>query len=164
MIYWYTQYTNKYKYEEYDKLKQLEIELSKYHHRYPLTQSKVEETEENKKRKMVEEDTPDGNVKMMYDEYSQSFFYWSNKSITFKNLETVARKYVIMYECKDLYIEKKVMNDSKMESKIFVQKNIKKPVMTVGNVYKWIGKEYVEPKVEVVETKKISYLDYKKTI
>jgi len=53
---------------------------------------------------VVEDETPEGNVIMKYNEDNLCFDYWSNKSIKYKYLEVLARKYVIIFECKENYI------------------------------------------------------------
>lgn len=49
--------------------------------------------------------TPLGNVYMYYNADSASFEYHSDKTVPFAILETVARKYVITYRCKELYVD-----------------------------------------------------------
>ena len=51
------------------------------------------------------ENTPLGNVLMYYDIKQQTFCYQGPKNIPFKYLETVARKYVKIFNCKSLYID-----------------------------------------------------------
>ena len=54
----------------------------------------------------VTETTPRGDVLMYYSSNLGSFVYHSRtKEIPYKYLETVARKYVIEYNCKKLYID-----------------------------------------------------------
>jgi hypothetical protein len=56
--------------------------------------------------KTVTETTPRGDVLMYYSSKLNTFVYHSNtKEIPYKYLETVARKYVIEYKCKSLYID-----------------------------------------------------------
>lgn len=57
----------------------------------------------DKKNSYVMECTPKGNVIMRYDFDSEGFQYWSDKSIDYKYLQTVARKYVTQFCCKILY-------------------------------------------------------------
>ena len=53
------------------------------------------------------ENTPSGNVIMLYNNYDESFWYFCDeKNISFKYLETVLRHYVIVYDCKLLYKNK----------------------------------------------------------
>jgi hypothetical protein len=54
----------------------------------------------------VRETTPQGDVIMTYDDSRKTFCYYSDKrTIQFKYLEPVARKYVIEHRCKRLYID-----------------------------------------------------------
>ena len=54
----------------------------------------------------IKETTPRGDVLMYYSSNLGSFVYHSlSKEIPYKYLETVARKYVIEYNCKKLYID-----------------------------------------------------------
>lgn len=54
----------------------------------------------------VRETTPQGDVIMTYDDSRKLFCYYSDKrTIQFKYLEPVARKYVIEHGCKRLYID-----------------------------------------------------------
>ena len=41
---------------------------------------------------------------MKYNDDVERFEYWSDKSIRYKYLEVVSRKYVIIYDCKDKYV------------------------------------------------------------
>lgn len=140
-----------------------------YEFKYPLSSS-VDETEENKKLKRVEEMTPEGHVYMTFDEPSHTFFYWSDRSILYKYLDVVARKYVIVYDCKDVYVNlfKEIIHTSMKEKKevqddIYVKlKTVQKrykPSKDKVNQYKYLGK-WKEPE-PVPQYKKASYLDYK---
>lgn len=52
----------------------------------------------------VEDDTPRGRVVMLYDDRSESFWWFSdNKEIPYKYLETLCRKYVLAFDCLELY-------------------------------------------------------------
>jgi hypothetical protein len=54
---------------------------------------------------MVIESTPLGNVMMTWNKERESFIYYADVSIPYRFLETVARKYVIMNDCPELYID-----------------------------------------------------------
>jgi hypothetical protein len=55
---------------------------------------------------VIREETPKGEVLMYYGHETGSFIYYSNtKEIPYKYLETLARKYVITYDCKKIYID-----------------------------------------------------------
>ena len=56
------------------------------------------------KNNYIIENTPLGNVAMNFNVEKGSFEYYSDKNIPYRFLETVARKYVITFHCKPLYI------------------------------------------------------------
>ena len=62
------------------------------------------EKQENIDKGIVEEETPDGKVVLKYNKDVVRFDYWSDKNIKYRYLEVLARKYVIIYDCKDLYV------------------------------------------------------------
>ena len=80
--------------------------LVPYENLYPLgtPKDKINESVENLMYKRVEETTPEGKVILTYDEPSNTFFYWSEKTIKYKYLEVLSRKYVILFDCKENYI------------------------------------------------------------
>jgi hypothetical protein len=59
---------------------------------------------ENLKNNFVMEITPLGNVIMCYSIDKQCFIYYSDSTIPYRFLETVARKYITTFKCKDLTI------------------------------------------------------------
>ena len=64
------------------------------------TEEELKEFKDN----IVHLETPNGDVIMFYDYENEAFHYYSDsKTHTFKALETVARKYVLNYDCKALY-------------------------------------------------------------
>ena len=55
---------------------------------------------------VIREETPKGEVLMYYSHEMESFIYYSKtKEIPYKYLETLARKYVIIYDCKKMYVD-----------------------------------------------------------
>lgn len=136
-----------------------------------------EETEELKNMGVVEETTPEGTVRMKFAD--GIFLYWSNRAIQYKYLETVARKYVMVYDCREHYInifEELAIAAAKPKQEpvhpaIFAsfkkyntkRKQIKHYIVNEkSNQYNWKGKisEYDPPLV--VEAKAIRYSDFKK--
>jgi hypothetical protein len=64
------------------------------------------EEEKRWKSRILHETTPRGNVIMYYNPYTLSFYYHSDEQIIpYKILEQVAKKYVIIYRCKDFFID-----------------------------------------------------------
>jgi hypothetical protein len=55
---------------------------------------------------IVLSNTPQGMVYMKYSKEEEGFEYWADKAIDYKYLEAVARKYVTLFSCKDIYIER----------------------------------------------------------
>jgi hypothetical protein len=80
-------FENKYL-EEYNKLKSVPLSIDKIE---SLTNSYLMES------------TPVGNIVMYYDKKKESFLYYSDNVVPFRYLEPVGRKYVIMFQCKDLF-------------------------------------------------------------
>jgi hypothetical protein len=56
-------------------------------------------------KKFVIEHTPLGNVLMFYNHEKLAFEYYSDLTIPYRYLETVARKYVLTYDYRPLYID-----------------------------------------------------------
>lgn len=63
----------------------------------------------------VIDSTPLGNVIMLYNNKKEVFEYYSDNTIPYRFLETVARKYVITYFCRPLYID---MDEELKESEL----------------------------------------------
>ena len=113
-----------------------------YEERYPL--SKVDKNNESKNEKndtettntekkddsekwkdkmksYLNEYTPNGNVIMRYNYETEAFDFWcDDKNIKYSYLETVARKYVSIFNCRELYIDRsenieKQMKDIKLK-------------------------------------------------
>jgi hypothetical protein len=77
---------------------------------------------EKLKKCFVMEKTPLGNVIMYYNAKRETFEYYSDSTIPYRFLEVVARKYVITFHCRPLYI---IMEDElkKYEKKLELQKD-----------------------------------------
>lgn len=146
---------------------------------YPLGVNKniIIETDENKNKMQVEEDTPEGKVIIRMD--NETFLYWSDRKVAYKYLEMVARKYVILYDCKDKYVnifkelyiaatkieeykEDSIYVKLKPYNTIHGKLNKSKLVPEKSNKYIWKGK-YAECGVhkEVLPIKQIKFADFK---
>jgi hypothetical protein len=53
----------------------------------------------------IMETTPQGNVLMIYDNKRNSFKFYSDSTIPYRYLEVVGRKYVKMFDCRQLYVD-----------------------------------------------------------
>ena len=65
----------------------------------------IDQRLEKLKNCFVIEYTPLGNVLMIYDKERSSFKYYSDNSIPYRYLETVARKYVKQFNCRPIFID-----------------------------------------------------------
>jgi hypothetical protein len=94
--------------EEDEKEEKPEIKYEdKYLEKF-RSMEKVDLTEEqlkNFKNSIVMEHTPHGNVIMYYNHDRETFTYFSDTSIPYRYLEVVGRKYVIMNNCKSLFVD-----------------------------------------------------------
>jgi len=82
-----------------------EVVEDKYEDKYPLQKDLSGNRPTNT---TIIEHTPDGSVIMSYNYDNEGFEYWvDNKNIKYDYLETVARKFVKMNFCSDLYIDRK---------------------------------------------------------
>jgi len=80
-----------------------------YEEKYPLKNLSGGDV---KIQNIIIDETPNGNVAMRYNKEDSGFEYWSDKDISYIQLETVARKYVNSFGCTELYIDrKKLLND-----------------------------------------------------
>ena len=76
--------------------------------------SKVLETNNNVlecawKARILYESTPRGNIVMFYDVYKDGFSYYSDQTgIPYKVLNAVAMKYVIMFRCRDFFMDETI--------------------------------------------------------
>jgi hypothetical protein len=57
------------------------------------------------KNNYVMENTPLGNVLMVYNNKRSSFEYYSDNNIPYRFLDTVSRKYVITFNCRPIYVD-----------------------------------------------------------
>lgn len=94
--------------DKYDILDDFEDEFEEeelYEDKYPLQKDLSGNKPTNT---TIIEHTPDGSVIMSYNYDNEGFEYWvDNKNIKYDYLETVARKFVKMNFCSDLYIDRK---------------------------------------------------------
>ena len=101
-------FTSSYELEEEDEYEEEKI-IEKYEDKYKNKLELLEKTETSidrlnqLKNSFIIETTPYGNVLMFWDQNRRSFTYYSDKTMPYRFLEVVARKYVIMNRCKDIY-------------------------------------------------------------
>lgn len=69
-------------------------------------------TEKEWRRRIIYSATPRGNVIMYYDAYKLGFAYYSDVHIPYKILNAVAMKYVVMYRCRDFFIDEYIIPET----------------------------------------------------
>jgi len=105
----YNKITSSYQSDEEDDDDEEETIIEKYEDKYKIKLETLEKTETSidrlnqLKNSFIIETTPYGNVLMFWDQNRLSFTYYSDKTMPYRFLEVVARKYVIMNRCKDIY-------------------------------------------------------------
>jgi hypothetical protein len=115
-----------------------------YEHRYPVEECEDGELRtETKINNLVLDKTPDGYVAMRYNVDEEGFEYWSDKNVTYKYLETVARKYVNAFDCPGIYINRGKLLKEKLNK---LQEEIKKNIEDEEN--KKDGEDEEEEKEE----------------
>lgn len=107
-----------YKGEQIDKYSNITCE-PRYEDKYPIQESTPDKTRtKTNENSYVIEVTPDGGVILKYDYSQEGFVYWSDKSVNFNYLEVVARKYVKMFDCSDVYIKASDDTDETKDDKV----------------------------------------------
>ncbi len=72
---------------------------------------------EKLKNSFLLENCPNGNVCMYYNNDSQAFEFYSDKTIPYGYLETIGRRYVLMFQCQNLFVDMKEEIDKAIEEK-----------------------------------------------
>lgn len=138
------------------------------------------------KNNIVSDETPLGKVIMLYDKNLEGFKWYCNTNhVTYETLSTLARKYVINYDCKRLYVSledelnknkeilKKTIEDAyknKSEKKVRLlhRKDIVEQLLIKNNIikFKYGGKLYEyennNDKTTKISSKKLTFNDFKK--
>ena len=65
----------------------------------------LKERLDNLKNCIVMEKTPLGNAIMFYNNSKASFEYYSDSTLPYRYLEVVARKYILTYKCKQIFVD-----------------------------------------------------------
>jgi hypothetical protein len=113
---------------------------------------------DNLKNTFVMEMTPNGNVLMFWDNDRNSFTYYSDTSIPYRYLEVVARKYVIMNNCREIYyiMEEQLKPLAKEEKEVKEVKEINVNVFAKLKSYNQssiINTKNVAPKKQNISTR-----------
>jgi hypothetical protein len=102
----YLQYAKFYNTETPDENSNIDPVLYDFDKRKEIFVSVDNEMEKQWKTRILIENTPRGNVMMYFNPYLLSYHYYSDEQIIpYKILEQVATKYVVMFRCKDFFID-----------------------------------------------------------
>jgi len=84
--------------------------IIKYEDKYNFKNIEIDDDDELTEEKLnglqncfILENTPNGNVLILYKHDIASFIYYSDNSIPYKYLDAVSRKYVSTFKCKKIY-------------------------------------------------------------
>jgi len=102
----------------------------------------------NLKISFLIEKTPLGNVAMYYNQERECFEYYSDNTIPYRYLETVGRKYVLTFDCVELYIDME-QEVQKQKEKLEEQKRFEKEAKEMKELMK---KEIKDPMAKTNET------------
>jgi len=116
----------KFVYEPYvKKLAKEDEEPIPYEYQYPLENAENNgDGDGDYKKRIVLSNTPKGLVYMRYCKEDEGFEYWADNSIDYKYLETTARKYVTIFSCRDIYIDRfALLKEKLLDIKQQIEKN-----------------------------------------
>jgi hypothetical protein len=89
--------------------------LYNYEKRKEIFKEEKNECEEHWKHKLMYEYTPRGNVIVYYNPYKHAFMYYSDEnSISYNIMQYVAKKYAVMFRCRDFYIDPEKYPDNRI--------------------------------------------------
>lgn len=74
-----------------------------------ITKMSDSEIESTWRKRILFINTPRGNVIMFYDSFKRGFSYYSDQHIPYAFLNTVAMKYVIIYRCRDFFMDEQIL-------------------------------------------------------
>ena len=84
----------------------IDTNLYDYEKRKEIFAEEKNDCEEHWKRKLLYEYTPRGNMIVYYNPYKHAFVYYSDEnSIPYNIMQYVAKKYVVMFRCRDFFID-----------------------------------------------------------
>jgi hypothetical protein len=110
-----------------------------------------EKEKRNLKTSFLIEKTPLGNVAMYYNQERECFEYYSDNTIPYRYLETVGRKYVLTFDCVELYIDMEE-EVQKQKEKLEEKKRFEKEAKEAKEMEELIKKETKDPMAKINNT------------
>jgi hypothetical protein len=93
----------------------IDNDLYDYEKRKEIFAEENNDCEQHWKRKLLYESTQRGNVIVYYNPYKHAFMYYSDEySIPYQLMQYIAKKYVVMFRCRDFYIDPETYPDNKI--------------------------------------------------
>lgn len=89
-------------------------------------QKKINTMELITDKSMLLENTPVGNVIMKYDTNNNQFIYYSNRSLTTQQLQSIGRKFIINFSCPGIIQKMKKSNDDIIDNQSIDEQTHKK--------------------------------------
>ena len=99
-----------------------EINNVPYEDKYKDKFEPLKENLSTKTNNILIEQTPIGNVIMFYNSDKTRFEFYADKTIPYRFLETVARKYVITFKCKNIYVQQTKGKDKQTNQFLYLGK------------------------------------------
>jgi hypothetical protein len=124
-----------------DENSNIDLVLYDFDKRKELFANPGNEPEKMWKSRILLENTPRGNVMVYYNPYTLSFQYYSDEQIIpYKIMQQVAMKYVVMYRCKDFFIDMENRGDNKMLAVLQKEEDsLKSKKMKVNDITKCVN-------------------------
>lgn len=124
-----------------DENSNIDLVLYDFDKRKELFANPGNEPEKIWKSRILLENTPRGNVMVYYNPYTLSFQYYSDEQIIpYKIMQQVAMKYVVMYRCKDFFIDMENRGDNKMLTVLQKEEDsLKSKKMKVNDITKCVN-------------------------
>uniref|UniRef100_A0A6C0C6J3 Uncharacterized protein n=1 Tax=viral metagenome TaxID=1070528 RepID=A0A6C0C6J3_9ZZZZ len=87
-----------------------------FEYQYPLDDSQNDgDPDRDYYNCIVLSNTPKGLVYMRYSKEEEGFEYWTDNAVDYKYLEAVARKYVTIFSCRNIYIDRFTLLKEKIQ-------------------------------------------------
>jgi hypothetical protein len=134
-------YANFYIKESADENSNIDPILYDFEQRKEIFADPANDYEKQWKSRILIENTPRGNVMMYFNPYLLSYHYYSDEQIIpYKILEQVATKYVVMYRCKDFFIDvEKRPNNKILEVLQREEDSMKTKKMKINDITKCVN-------------------------
>ena len=121
----------------------IDCDLYDYEKRKMIFKEEKNHCEEHWKRKLMYEFTPRGNVIIYYNPYKHAFMYYSDEnSIPYNIMQYIAKKYAVMFRCRDFYIDPETYPNNRILEVMKKEEDaLKTKPKKVGDITKCLDKD-----------------------